>query len=188
MSPHFHVITRGPSPLTRGSRAGCRHGQPARGSIPAHAGQPVAQPDPQQRFGVHPRSRGAATVVRCNSAPRSGPSPLTRGSRRTRRPWRSRTGSIPAHAGQPPRRQAAPHTPRVHPRSRGAAYASVYFGDIREGPSPLTRGSLHGHAGVVVHLGSIPAHAGQPRITMDARIGTWVHPRSRGAALTKPRP
>ncbi len=92
-------------------------------------------------------------------------------------------GSIPAHAGQPTSRHKEATMSRVHPRSRGAAVAGFRICRPNLGPSPLTRGSLPADPAAAPSVGSIPAHAGQPKLM--GRCGRWlrVHPRSRGAAL-----
>ena len=112
----------------------------------------------------------------------SGPSPLTRGSRPCTSARRSRTGSIPAHAGQPSLAHNRPAWARVHPRSRGAAAIENLQRMDLAGPSPLTRGSRRRAQGPSAPWGSIPAHAGQPAALIAGGAGRRVHPRSRGAA------
>ncbi len=114
---------RGPSPLTRGSPRVLDHRQVHEGSIPAHAGQPDRTNRARFPRWVHPRSRGAAKPRRAMPAARRGPSPLTRGSRIVPAVRVARTGSIPAHAGQPSENEIKRPNPWVHPRSRGAAIA-----------------------------------------------------------------
>ena len=172
----------GPSPLTRGSplRGDERHR--ADGSIPAHAGQPDLGRARRASPRVHPRSRGAADRAPPRAPGVPGPSPLTRGSRRSRTSRRCRIGSIPAHAGQPVTELVTATILGVHPRSRGAA-SSEFRPDLAHGgPSPLTRGSLRGAHGRFARLGSIPAHAGQPAAGGSVSPVARVHPRSRGAA------
>ncbi len=119
--PCQYVAARGPSPLTRGSQAEPHAAADSTGSIPAHAGQPEPAPPLSASGRVHPRSRGAAHFPAHGTYVEPGPSPLTRGSHRSRSPPRARGGSIPAHAGQP-RWAAGQRRPAwVHPRSRGAA-------------------------------------------------------------------
>ena len=193
----------GPSPLTRGSRVVGRQLLVPLGSIPAHAGQPSSRTSLISPNRVHPRSRGAACRTRSRAVSSAGPSPLTRGSRvvcagrdgdcgsipahagqhRSRGGRDLDPGSIPAHAGQPSSTTCCPSGGGVHPRSRGAATQYASYSPTLGGPSPLTRGSpgralldLAGH-------GSIPAHAGQPRRRAAGSTDSWVHPRSRGAAV-----
>ena len=182
-----HKPRQGPSPLTRGSRPHPRPGSASTRSIPAHAGQPRHAPARHQQTGVHPRSRGAATAGPGATCGGQGPSPLTRGSRAV--PWikRAVSGSIPAHAGQPPKIPPGRGCCRVHPRSRGAAMHRSRTPTLLPGPSPLTRGSRRCPRFYAHRLGSIPAHAGQPQSLAGQRDKAGVHPRSRGAATRTPR-
>ena len=74
------LTSTGPSPLTRGSPATCASAPSARGSIPAHAGQPAMNRSLTRASRVHPRSRGAALDSARTEMDAAGPSPLTRGS------------------------------------------------------------------------------------------------------------
>ena len=172
----------GPSPLTRGSRRVDRRRDSREGSIPAHAGQPLACRRISPALRVHPRSRGAASSIGCTSALAMGPSPLTRGSPLPKMPETWPVGSIPAHAGQPIFAAPLEHRQWVHPRSRGAAPCRTLGGAKQPGPSPLTRGSPTQPRQGVPSKGSIPAHAGQPCRTRSSWCAPRVHPRSRGAA------
>ena len=96
-----HAVSSGPSPLTRGSRCDSTPAGLCCGSIPAHAGQPYPGGPDGRDSRVHPRSRGAAHDSEVTANVTTGPSPLTRGSHHARRRSWMRTGSIPAHAGQP---------------------------------------------------------------------------------------
>ena len=178
------LSARGPSPLTRGSRAATTAVEGAGGSIPAHAGQPSRASWRTRRAGVHPRSRGAASGSGAQGNSCKGPSPLTRGSHDNVETFDPHAGSIPAHAGQPRARRFRRSSTRVHPRSRGAAARTMTAARILSGPSPLTRGS---HLGLRLPrwgVGSIPAHAGQPWTRQTDFRRPRVHPRSRGAAVS----
>ena len=130
---------------------------------------------------VHPRSRGATMSGLSARRLLQGPSPLTRGNPVALRVEVRRAGSIPAHAGQPPRPIFRSSTIRVHPRSRGATPSWVRLSSAIKGPSPLTRGNHWLGAPRAFTGGSIPAHAGQPRPKLRSYGSKWVHPRSRGA-------
>ncbi len=171
----------GPSPLTRGNRLLRVRLDLLWGSIPAHAGQPVHVNLLRRQSRVHPRSRGATwTPVIRNDAPR-GPSPLTRGNPADRVAGHQASGSIPAHAGQPPRTPGPAGDRWVHPRSRGATRPKSLRSRCQRGPSPLTRGNLGAVPQADGAPGSIPAHAGQPWWCWSPPGATRVHPRSRGA-------
>ena len=153
----------GLSPPTRGSLIELLAGQPDRGSIPAHAGEPLLKCSARWTNRVYPRPRGGAEGGSCANQC-NGLSPPTRGSPS---PWRHpppRSRSIPAHAGEPvavallrgcscgsiPAHAGEPtltgHTTledRVYPRPRGGASQDMARpqGRSAEGLSPPTRGS-----------------------------------------------
>ncbi len=174
----------GPSPPTRGSRAGRVHGEGLSGSIPAHAGEPPPPPAASDARWVHPRPRGGARTGSPAASGARGPSPPTRGSPVGVERPPSRFGSIPAHAGEPWGAARPTGRGRVHPRPRGGARWARSPKSSGPGPSPPTRGSLP--RGVVLpHLvGSIPAHAGEPRPRRLRRVRARVHPRPRGGAVS----
>ena len=91
-----------------------------------------------------------------------GLSPRTRGS--PRHPLRAGpiSRSIPAHAGEPPRRPRAPGRPPVYPRARGGAQVTVSTSARSSGLSPRTRGS--------------------PTCSSWTGIPSRVYPRARGGA------
>ncbi len=110
-----------------------------------------------------------------------GPSPLTRGNPSQHIGRLARSGSIPAHTGQPSGRVAHCSAGRVHPRSHGATDCGQGGIGKHQGPSPLTRGNLNGCRQGAAGRGSIPAHTGQPARAADSRRQAGVHPRSHGA-------
>ncbi len=177
-----HFGAQGPSPHTRGSQPVQVRVDPQAGSIPAYAGQPFRTSPAARGTRVHPRIRGAAWTNIDGPKFFQGPSPHTRGSPSRSSSRASSLGSIPAYAGQPLRRRARVQGCRVHPRIRGAAYASNSLSRANTGPSPHTRGSRGKHRGRQLYRGSIPAYAGQPRSSSRARTSARVHPRIRGAA------
>ena len=173
---------RGPSPLTRGSLVLRQEPRRNLGPIPAHAGQPRFRARRTRTARAHPRSRGAAWCQHRPSPPRSGPSPLTRGSPRPSFRCLRPSGPIPAHAGQPTVDKSTGGCPGAHPRSRGAAALLRRAWHHSQGPSPLTRGSHPPPTPTGRRRGPIPAHAGQPGPPGRLRAWTRAHPRSRGAA------
>ena len=112
-------MKRGLSPPTRGNRF-C--GNPvlyqAR-SIPAHAGEPRAEITGWANSEVYPRPRGGTPCGDNGLGEQRGLSPPTRGNRA--RLWRNphRRRSIPAHAGEPPRKVWRRLCVEVYPRPRG---------------------------------------------------------------------
>ncbi len=151
-------------------------------SIPACAGEPSSSPRRLHCARVHPRLRGGATVNDADGMVANGPSPPARGSRRKASPAALRRGSIPACAGEPPARNTAASTARVHPRLRGGAAHRLDASATSEGPSPPARGSHLADRGQVARGGSIPACAGEPRGGRRGAGAARVHPRLRGGA------
>ena len=141
----------GPSPLTRGTRGIQACGQRLRRSIPAHAGN---------------TSKSSSTI---DEIP--GPSPLTRGTRVTVDVAAVDSRSIPAHAGNTLIVHLAAFGRPVHPRSRGEHDAWPWLNPIRDGPSPLTRGTPAAPSRSSGVNRSIPAHAGNTATLVGTVIG-----------------
>ncbi len=99
----FPAVIRGPSPQVRGSQRHARRRPREDGSIPAGAGEPTTARIMASPRRVHPRRCGGAESVPGTSSTTRGPSPQVRGSRISCDPLDSRSGSIPAGAGEPPR-------------------------------------------------------------------------------------
>ena len=102
-SPHVISYSYGLSPPTRGSLADKRPTAHWRRSIPAHAGKPPGRWEAGGWSRVYPRPRGEASLDASAFSNESGLSPPTRGSLSSAPRARIATGSIPAHAGKPPR-------------------------------------------------------------------------------------
>ena len=170
----------GPSPPTRGARRG-RHpqGRPNR-TIPAYAGSTTAETPNRQCRQDHPRLRGEHHVCLGVTGSPGGPSPPTRGARRTRPAVFRLDRTIPAYAGSTKTngsrwyvledhpRLRGEHTRRGvparwwadHPRLRGE-HLFVYSLVMRGlGPSPPTRGALRISSLSLFIGGTIPAYAG----------------------------
>ena len=96
---------------------------------------------------------------------RKGLSPRVRGSRRWRRNRLTKTGSIPAGAGEPP---GGPSRTRLW---------------VKTGLSPRVRGSRRHPTRWSVSEGSIPAGAGEPRCPMTRPANSRVYPRGCGGAI-----
>ena len=109
-----------------------------------------------------------------------GLSPRMRGNQLKDADNRPLWGSIPAHAGEPRWARQAGRTPRVYPRACGGTFAMT-LKQIRDwGLSPRMRGNLQVGEPLVAHLGSIPAHAGEPSWRTGSTEGTRVYPRACG--------
>ena len=149
-------------------------------SIPAHAGEPRLSARRAHPPTVYPRPRGGTAIRRGEFEGSSGLSPPTRGNpcscRRSGKPVRS----IPAHAGEPAARAVVRNSRRVYPRPRGGTSAWRSWTSGARGLSPPTRGNPGRLDRQIIALGSIPAHAGEPRDCDEFTIATQVYPRPRG--------
>ena len=152
---------------------------------------------------VYPRPRGGTMRTVAPYAHPVGLSPPTRGNRLLPLPWASRLRSIPAHAGEPimgytpassagsipahagePQPNPPPIAPAaVYPRPRGGTPMSSICAPHALGLSPPTRGNLQYDGRPDPDLGSIPAHAGEPRSAPESLPWSWVYPRPRGGTL-----
>ena len=131
----------GLSPPTRGSQAALVLLIHARGSIPAHAGEPRRERGCAVVAPVYPRPRGGALFPHSLSFLLDGLSPPTRGSRGGDGLPRHPLGSIPAHAGEPASLTSAVNQRKVYPRPRGGASLMEPGLKSFTGLSPPTRGS-----------------------------------------------
>ncbi len=173
---------RGRSPRTRGSPSRTRLRPTPWGSIPAHAGEPTVRTWPGHGTWVDPRARGGASQTAKSLVHVWGRSPRTRGSRSIEQRLRRRHGSIPAHAGEPPAAPRRTARTGVDPRARGGARGLLGHRRRRWGRSPRTRGSPRPSPTPIRPTGSIPAHAGEPRLGSAVADADEVDPRARGEA------
>ena len=89
-------------------------------------------------------------------------------------------GSIPARAGEPPRRTAPPSPRWVYPRACGGTRRRRRFRTWTSGLSPRVRGNREYRCTVDCRPGSIPARAGEPHF-LRTRVGNvGVYPRACG--------
>ena len=94
-------------------------------------------------------------------------------------------GSIPAHAGNPSQTKTSTILYTVYPRARGESEESRNVLFCAPGLSPRTRGILFRSAFDAPLLGSIPAHAGNPRWPQNRHWPRWVYPRARGESMMR---
>ena len=99
--PCCRPLLMGLSPRTRGNRHPFDHAGLPEGSIPAHAGEPNGCPHRRMNLGVYPRARGGTPQQTATPLGGLGLSPRTRGNLRPSSICAYRSGSIPAHAGEP---------------------------------------------------------------------------------------
>ena len=86
-------------------------------------------------------------------------------------------GSIPACAGEPPRCPTSALRPKVYPRVCGGTAFKAETPDNLKGLSPRVRGNQVRAMSREVRERSIPACAGEPRMTVARGCGWWVYPR-----------
>ena len=148
------------SPPTRGSLPMVLPLVPPFGSIPAHAGEPCYAHQCSAHTGVYPRPRGGALDSSSHVPNDPGLSPPTRGSNQVR-------------------------TVGVYPRPRGGAEGEGHVGSPGVGLSPPTRGSPGWTRLRTALIGSIPAHAGEPKEAEKDLQDIKVYPRPRGGAALR---
>ena len=109
----------GLSPHTRGNRFRPVDRPLARGSIPAHTGEPSEPtPIPSPRW-VYPRTHGGTQIHAAEDDFLEGLSPHTRGNLGAAAELAVLIGSIPAHTGEPAGRWRRDTRSRVYPRTHG---------------------------------------------------------------------
>ncbi len=89
-------------------------------------------------------------------------------------------GSIPAHAGKPLVRVSAVLMLKVYPRPCGETALALYPKKATPGLSPPMRGNLNSIPCRYISMGSIPAHAGKPRLRAQGSGLSRVYPRPCG--------
>ncbi len=132
----------GLSPLARGTRRHAKTPGDDVRFIPAGAGNTYGFSLVSRSFPVYPRWRGEH--YNCQRLNRGGPglSPLARGTLRTLSNTNDNDRFIPAGAGNTVRRSALTGLNSVYPRWRGEHNIIAAFKKIRDGLSPLARGTL----------------------------------------------
>ena len=150
----------GSSPLARGTPT--VSSQPCRGSrlIPARAGNTGMLPAGCEGVSAHPRSRGEHFLITVSAAPRSGSSPLARGTRLV-------CSDILI-------------MPMAHPRSRGEHNRLLNAWMHGDGSSPLARGTPYSNRQRLFRVRLIPARAGNTDWPTELPGEPAAHPRSRG--------
>ena len=151
------------------------------GSIPAHAGQPFPEAATESIRQVYPRACGATINAARNMRAGWGLSPRMRGNQANRQGWTRLKRSIPAHAGQPPKRKPEVVYIPVYPRACGATQRHPWHALLVQGLSPRMRGNLLNRRSRQWSRRSIPAHAGQPAVSIRYGAPRAVYPRACGA-------
>ena len=184
----------------RGNRHTCYRCRLERRSIPARAGEP---PPPwrwysvytvypracggtcrsgrrwRRRYGLSPRVRGNPKSPN-TAASTAGLSPRVRGNLRRDAPENAEPWSIPARAGEPPRRVGGGHRSTVYPRACGGTVSLGAHDNPATGLSPRVRGNLFLAPTTMSEGRSIPARAGEPMSVQVAPASCTVYPRACG--------
>ena len=167
----------GPSPRVRGKQLRTTSCLTIGRSIPACAGETQACSQVHGASPVHPRVCGGNAASAPARLPHLGPSPRVRGKHADRRRLRSGPGSIPACAGETKAESVGQPTPTVHPRVCGGNPRGAASARGPSGPSPRVRGKRFVERAGAVVVGSIPACAGETRLTWTSAKSARVHPR-----------
>ena len=113
------ITEAGPSPRGRGNLQVSPRNVFGLGTIPAWAGEPCCGRSARSRIGDHPRVGGGTGGGFRHDAAQVGPSPRGRGNPQTHSRHSRAAGTIPAWAGEPPKKSRMTHFPRDHPRVGG---------------------------------------------------------------------
>ena len=161
----------------RGNRRGGNDYPRGARSIPACAGEPLATGAFCVVVRVYPRVCGGTSPIRQHHPPDDGLSPRVRGNRLSIRRCAAWSRSIPACAGEPPRRLLTRSHPPVYPRVCGGTDASTYDNLSGTGLSPRVRGNRRKADMQARQSRSIPACAGEPATRPKEANYEKVYPR-----------
>ena len=171
------IVSEGLSPRVRGNPLQAVDLRPHRGSIPACAGEPIANPALLFHRQVYPRVCGGTMSAVRAMADDNGLSPRVRGNPCCWKAVSRITRSIPACAGEPPyvhdRRDGA----EVYPRVCGGTPCYGRWYRVNHGLSPRVRGNPAPASRRAPFARSIPACAGEPHLSTSPRACSSVYPR-----------
>ena len=170
----------GSIPRMRGNLGAFCPGLHQNGSIPAHAGEPTVCSQWGGWDRVYPRACGGTKESASVAAYIAGLSPRMRGNRQLYRDRHELLGSIPAHAGEPNLLVHYSPPSGVYPRACGGTGSGLSPGLPASGLSPRMRGNREWGAEELEHIGSIPAHAGEPTSSGLSDSRRRVYPRACG--------
>ena len=173
----------------RGNRSRRASASAGHGSIPAHAGEPGGISDCPRRRWVYPRACGGTAVSRSAETGSGGLSPRMRGNRCAVSPMAGGRRSIPAHAGEPAISNYPGWGTEVYPRACGGTLNYQFLRRSNGGLSPRMRGNRRMQRERFRIVGSIPAHAGEPKWRDSRKEARRVYPRACGGtqAVRTPR-
>ena len=177
---------QGLSPRGRGTRWERTREVVSSGSIPAWAGNPEWRRKCTREGAVYPRVGGEPILRRAERRGRKGLSPRGRGTRLLQPVGGAQGRSIPAWAGNPPRRSIRRCRSGVYPRVGGEPSYSLSGTGSPNGLSPRGRGTPDRISFPPAYTRSIPAWAGNPPRHRSRAIRGMVYPRV-GGEPTSPR-
>ena len=177
---------QGSSLRAQGSHARRSDDLAARGFIPACAGEPEDWQRVTDNFRVHPCVRRGADPPPSSPAECEGSSLRAQGSLLTTPQAFTRTGFIPACAGEPGFRSDQGPIVRVHPCVRRGAAVMRSLCRANEGSSLRAQGSPTRRLILHVRIGFIPACAGEPPAADLSQGRDGVHPCVRRGASDCP--
>ena len=176
----------GLSPRVRGNHVSAKTRNAAAGSIPACAGEPPGRVLRPTVTAVYPRVCGGTRVVSPSTVSAVGLSPRVRGNRDPGQTGPARRGSIPACAGEPSAFNCPTVTIRVYPRVCGGTHWLRWAPSCTAGLSPRVRGNRVPRRPGGVPRRSIPACAGEPRLSSPPNTSSRVYPRVCGGTGAMP--
>ena len=185
--PHalYHGLrSAGPSPRGRGRRADALAEHDEKGTIPAWAGETCERTAALAFAWDHPRVGGGDSWSLPFTRQIEGPSPRGRGRRRDIRRCQRCVGTIPAWAGETPRRRQSAVWHRDHPRVGGGDRVTKHARTVATGPSPRGRGRRERGELRPVDAGTIPAWAGETATTHRPTPTGRDHPRVGGETIS----
>ena len=180
----FCWLSRGLSPLARGTLCRCQHCWRVIRFIPAGAGNTVPRIISLSSSTVYPRWRGEHSASLMPIIGLGGLSPLARGTRRQRIVRLPLHRFIPAGAGNTAPLKICTKAIAVYPRWRGEHYFCNAQRYSRIGLSPLARGTLAKQTSGYAWCRFIPAGAGNTKFILINTAFVSVYPRWRGEHFT----
>ena len=154
---------KGLSPRVRGNRAITGQRISCQRSIPACAGEPVANDGVRHSAAVYPRVCGGTGTTVTSNVIQTGLSPRVRGNHERQDRERHDLRSIPACAGEPRRNGVFVSRSKVYPRVCGGTVRGRPNTASTSGLSPRVRGNLKETVKRSTSVRSIPACAGEPQ-------------------------
>ena len=167
----------GSSPRMRGTRAERVIQSVFSGIIPAYAGNTCRKMRKVKPLGDHPRVCGEHHATGRERVQVAGSSPRMRGTHSRCRRAANVTGIIPAYAGNTSAATIGSSVPGDHPRVCGEHARLKPDRSSTRGSSPRMRGTRFEFVPACLHLGIIPAYAGNTTAEDCDSVSHWDHPR-----------